>query len=329
MRWMALLLLLAPAGRAGVDGVVFNQTTGKPQPGAAVTLYQASASGMNPLETVNSDARGAFAIEAAPTGPRVLQAVHDGVVYNQMLQPGAPATGLRLVVYDATSKAAGTEVTQHMILLEPISGILHVSESIIFRNSENLTYNDPAKGALRVYLPPEMEGKPRVMATAPQGVPLARPAVETGEKDVYKIDFPIKPGETRFDLTYVLPKPESGIFTGKIPHGASPVRLVVPQGVTLQGDRITEIAREPNTQAIVYDVQGTEYAVKIEGTGALRQPESTGEGGGGAGIQQIPARIYDRAGVIVGLSLALLALGFLMMYRRGSAAGVAPKGKRR
>ena len=108
---------------------------------------------------------------------------------------------------------------RHGTWLEPIEASLHVNETVIFQNEAKTTFNHPDNGTLRVFLPEQMQGKPRVMVTAPQGMPVEREAAETGEANVYKIDFPIKPGETRFDLTYVLPAPESGVFAGKVLDG--------------------------------------------------------------------------------------------------------------
>ena len=316
----ALLLLLVPASAslwAAVDGTVMNRTVERPQPGAVVTLYRLGGSGMQPVETVKTDARGAFRIEAKVEGPHLVQTIYGGVIYNRMIQPGGATTGLTLEVFDSTRKPGPARVAQHMVLLEPLGGVLHVNESIIFENPGKLTYNDPAEGTLRVFLPETLRGAPRVAITAGQGMPVERNAVPTGKPNVYRIDFPIKPGETRFDLTYVLPMPESNTFSGKILHGGGPVRLVAPRGVTLSGDGIQMIGQEPNTQASVYQVGGNEYAVRIEGTGGLSSPES-GEGGRGRGIQTIPARLYDALAPILGLAFLILLLGFILLYRRGA-----------
>lgn len=325
MNRLALLLALASAALAAVDGTVVNRTTGKPQPGVVVTLYRLGGAGMQPVKTVKTDARGAFRVEHQLEGPHLLQAIYDGVVYNRMLQPGSPSSGLELDVYNASAKPSGAKVAQHMVLLEPLGGVLHVSESVIFNNSGNLTYNDPANGTLRVFLPETVRGAPRVTITAPQGMPVERSAVATKTPNVYKIDFPVKPGETRFDLTYVLPMPESKTFRGKVLHDGAAVRLVAPRGVTLKGANVREIGREPTTQAAVYQVDGKDYSVEIEGAGQLGSGGEAEQGGGGRGIQTIPARLYDQVWAILGLAFLILLLGFILLYRRGSAPGAGPR----
>ena len=317
MRLLLILLLILPAAHAAVNGTVVNGTSGKPQPEAAITLYSLSQSGMTPVRTVQTDSTGAFHMEDTPQGPHLIEAVYSGVAYNRMLQPGADTTGLELEVFDSSSNSSGSEVSQHMVLLEPMGGILHVNEIIVISNQGRLTYNDPDNGVLRIYLPRQISGSPRLTVTAPRSMPLERNILETDTAEIYKIDFPIKPGETRFDLTYALPAPESGVFSGKVLHGGSPVRLVAPSGVTLTGDEISLIGTEPGTQASVYDVPGSEYSVEIEGSGQLATPESASTGGG-QDIQRIPARIYSRAYEIVGLALVVLLLGFILLYRRSA-----------
>ncbi len=325
MRRAWLWLLLLPAAEAAVDGVVLNRTTGRPQPGAIVTLYQLGDQGMQPVQTVRSDAAGRFQIAATPQGPHLLQTIHAGVLYNQMLQPGANTSGLTLDVYDASADPAIARVTQHMILVEAMGGVLHVSESIIFQNSSKQAYNDARNGTLRFYLPPGAQAAPQVNVTAPQGMPVERPAVKTGRDGVYKVEYPVKPGETRFDLTYVIPEQEPRVLSGRILHNGGPVRIVVPQGITLAGDNIRPIGEEPSTHATVYEVDSREYSVTVQGAGSLRAPEPAR--GGGSGIQQIRPPIYDNIYAILGLALAILLLGLLLLYRRGQLPPSIARGR--
>lgn len=320
LRSFAIAALLVSPLVAAVDGVVINQTTGNPQPGVMVTLYQLGGSGMQPVTTMRTDGRGSFRSDAQVSGSHLIQVIHDGVLYNQMLQPGGQTTGLQVSVYDSSIERGEAHVAQHMILIEPMGSILHISESVIFHNEGNITYNDPENGTLRVYLPPEMQGEPQVMVSGPQGVPLERPAVETSEDNIYMIDYAIKPGgETRFDLTYVLPAPETGVFEGKILHGEGPVRLVTPMGVTLTGENVIPIGQEPSTQASVYDVQGPEFSIQIEGSGQLNRGEPAAQPSGGSGIERISARVYERLYPILGLAFLILLVGFTLLYRRSSA----------
>ena len=332
MRGLALLLLLLPAASAAVDGVVVNGTTGKPQPGATVTFYSLDESGMKPVSSVKTDARGEFRMDQSPQGPHLLQAAYAGVNYNLMLHSGAKTTGLELEVFNSSNNPSGATVSQHMVLIQPMGGILHVNEIILYQNSGKVTYNDPAKGTLQVLLPEEMRGDPRLTVTGPQGMPLEGTVTKTAVAGVYRIDSPVTPGETRFDLTYVLSMPASGVFAGKVLHAAGSVRLIAQAGVTLSGEGVTVIGQEPVTKANVYEVQGSEYAVRIEGSGQLGDPEPA-EAEGGAEIQRIRPPIYDRVHEILGLSLLILLLGFILLYRRGAgeapAAGASPRGRRR
>ncbi|MCP5111309.1 MAG: hypothetical protein GY953_10780, partial [bacterium] len=285
------LLLSVPLAFAAVDGAVINQTTGAPQAGAMVTLYQLGAGGRQPVKTVRSDDSGAFSVDHTVQGPHLLQTIHAGVIYNQMLQPGSATTGLRLAVYDSTAKLGAAKVTQHMVLIEPMGDILHVNESVVFHNEGNTTYNDLTNGTLRVYLPPEIEGTARVMVTGPQGVPLERSASATDRENIYQIDYAVKPGETHFDVTYVVPVSDPAVFRGKALHGGGPIRLVAPEGVTFTGENVNQIGEHPTSHAVIYDVAAEEYSFTIEGAGRLQAPEA--QPSGGAGIQQINPRIYD------------------------------------
>ncbi len=320
-----LMLLCAVPLFAAVDGTVINKTTGKPQAAATVTLYKLGQAGMESVETVKSDATGAFKMQTTPeAGPYLIQAAFDGVTYNKMLPPGQPRTGLEVEVFQSIPRAGDAKVTQHMLLFEVAEGKLTINENIVYENAGKTTYNDPTGGTLRFYLPPETGGKVKVMATAPNGMPVERATNPGKGENQYAVDFPIKPGETRFQLIYEMPAAEPMVFNGKLLHKEGTTRLVSPRGVTLKGDGISELGREPATQALIYNLAKPEYKVEIEGTGTLRDGGSGGGGGGGGedegpGIQEILPRIYTKLPVVLALGFAILLVGFVILYRSGPA----------
>lgn len=321
---VAALLALASSAFAAVDGTVTNGTTNLPQAGVQVTAIKMGGSGPEPVESVKTDATGKFTLNAAVGDvPLMLQAAFDGVNYNKMLSPGMPSSGVNLVVYSSDNKPGTAKVTQHMILFEPVDGKLVVSENIIYQNSGTRSYTDSA-GTLKFYLPPEAAGKVKVMGTAPQSVPVDRSAVETKTPNVYAVDFPIRPGETRFQLNYELPLSDPAVFKGKLMHSEGTTRLVTPKGVSLKGDGIEELGREPQTQAAIYELKKQSFELTVEGSGSLQAPAAASDEEG-PGIQEILPRVYDKLPIVLGLSGAILAVGFAMLYR----AQEAGKGKRK
>ena len=322
---LLVTFLMAISAWAAVDGTVINQTTGKPQAGATVTLYKLGGAGMESLESVKSDARGAFTINQTPQGPHLIQTAFDGVTYNHMLPPGSPTSGIQLEVYNATKKQPpNAKVSQHMVLLEPNESALLVNETIVFENTAKLAYNDPDGGTLKFYLPEAAGGQVRVTCTAPQGMPIQQKAEKTSQANVYAVGFPVKPGETRFDLTYQMPFTSPGEFSGRIMHKEGLTRLVAPQGVAIKGENLKLEGQEPRTQASVYTVTAPDYKIQIEGTGSLRGPTASSDDDSRPTIQQILPRLYDRVYLVLGLAFAILAVGFILFYRREARPSQPP-----
>ena len=319
------LLSLSLAAFGAVDGTIVNQTTGKPQPNVIVSLIEPGQGGMQTLGTAKSDAEGKFKLDKNPQGTALLQAIYQGVTYTRMLAQGAPATGVDVAVFDSSSKPGSVEMNQHMVLIQPGDKGLQINEIYLLRNTGKVTYNDPAKGALQFYLAPG-HGDVRVTVGAPGGMPVQRSAQPAGPANVYKVDFPVKPGETRFDLNYSI-ESVTREFTGKVLSKGGDTRLVVPNGVTLEGEGIEQLGTEPQTQAKIYGAKGNSYTVKVSGTGTLSLPGG-GEGDGEARaaeedngqppLQQTMPRIYERLYVVLGLAGAILALGFIVLYRSRS-----------
>jgi hypothetical protein len=311
-----LVWFLAAPAFGAIDGTVVNRTSGTPQAGATVTLYKLGRqTGLESIESVKSDAHGRFRIQSDLQGPRLIQTAFDGVTYNHMLPPGSPVNGLELEVYNASRQPGAARVAQHMVIVEPSRGQLAVSEWYIFQNDGKTTYHDIDGGTLKFYLPSAANGAVQVNATAPQGMPIRQAADKTSTPDVYKVAFPIKPGETRIDLNYVLPFTPPGRFEGKILYRGGPTRLVAPNGVTINGEGIQSLGKEPRSQATIYNVKANEFKVEISGAGAFRQGDESSEESGGPNIEQIPPKILGNMKWILVLAFSILTLGFILLYR--------------
>jgi hypothetical protein len=304
---------------AAIDGTVINATTGKPQPSVNVTLIHPGEGGMQTLGSAKSGPDGKFSIDKeVPSPPALLQADYQGVTYNSILQPGAPSTGVRLNVYDATAKLSADIAQQHLVILEPINGQLRVSETYLVENKGNTTFQDLSKGSIQIFLPKGTSTD--VTVTAPGGMPIRRSPEKTSQPDVYKINYPVKPGETQFELAYSLPDTKK--FSGKAVD-KEPLRLVTASTVTLTGGNLKDLGTEPRTQAHVYEVPaGAPYDVSIQGEGPLRteNAQAQDEDNGAPKPVPGPARIYNRLYWVLGLAFGILAIGGTLLYRKGTAA---------
>jgi hypothetical protein len=231
----------------------------------------------------------------------------------------------------SAAAAAAAELAQHVFLFEPGEKELAVTESFLFKNAEKTAVHDPVAGAVRVRVPEAAGGTIQVTTAGPDGAPQQRAAEKTGKKDIYKVDFPIPPGESRIDVAYRLPFASPGKFSNRPLQKAAMTRLVAPPGVELVGQGLEMAGVEPRSQARIFNAAGGKFEVEIRGTGSIRMADAAEDEDSGPGIQQILPRLYDRAWAVIAIALAILALGFTMLYRRSPPpkAEAAPRGKRR
>jgi hypothetical protein len=318
MRRIGFVLLLCAPAIAAVTGTVVNGTTGQPQAGATVSLYKlGQENGFELIDQAKSDAQGKFTINQELQGPYVIRTGYEGVTYNHMLPPGSPATNLTLDVYNSSRQPGSAKVGKHMILFQPGGGQMLVNETYLCNNDGKTSWNNPAGGTLQFYLPPAANGKVQVNATAPAGMPIAAAVKKTSKPNVYAVDFPLKPGETRFDFSYTVPYTEGTPYAGEIVSKDDNTYLVAPNGVTLQGENLNDLGQDPSTQARVYGLTGAAYKVALTGA-VVAAPEENADASdsdSGPRIEQIMPRIYGQAGLIVALALGALALGLALLYR--------------
>ncbi|MBI4873444.1 MAG: hypothetical protein HY822_02285, partial [Acidobacteria bacterium] len=194
---------------------------------------------------------------------------------------------------------------------------LAVTDSFAFSNQGKTTYYDPAAGAVQAWIPEAAKDSIRVTVIGPNNLPLQRGAEPAGKPNTYKVDFPVKPGETRIDFNYRLPFSSPGRFATRILQKGVPTRLVAPQGIQIQGEGLEDLGREPRSQAQIFGVKASSIEVEVQGAGSMRAAEAASEDeDAGPGIQQILPRLYDRVYYVMALGVLILALGFALLYRR-------------
>jgi hypothetical protein len=323
---LAGILLATLPACAAISGVIVNGTTGKPEAGITVTLLKMTAKGPQPAGETKADAQGAFKLDQSVDGPTLVRATLDGVTYNHVLAPGMPSEGINLEVYNASKEPGEAKVSKHMLLFEPTGQQLVVNEAFIVSNTGKTAWNDPADGTLHIFLPRTIDGQAQISATPPGGQPLQQVAEKTGQPDVFKINFPMRPGETRVDVAYTLPYKEGEAFAGKVPSKDDSTYLIVPEGVTMKADDIRgellsaylkDLGQEPRTRAHIYGLKGTDYKIELTGTVSERNADSDAQvdTSGQPQVQQIMPRIYTQTKLILPLALGILALGFILLYR--------------
>ena len=111
------------------------------------------------------------------------------------------------------------------------------------------------------------------------------------------------------------------------------LKLLAPVGVTLTGDGITALGKEPTTGATIYNVPGAKFSLKVEGSGTLNAGASS-DGDADNGSPKVSENMPQLYGLtlatgepiapflavkwIVISILGMLAVGFALLYRKGN-----------
>lgn len=325
LRFALLLVLLAPFP-AAVDGFVTNKTTGKPQPGATVALVKLAEDGSGSiLKRATTDAEGRFAFPDTISGIHALETEYLGVTYSQVIPPMLPPNNLQVSVFQTTRDAAVLSLDQHIVFLEPGQSQMVVSESYVLKNGAQQTFLDPARGSLRFPLPPEAKGIVQVSVIGPDQRPRFSEARKTQEADVFFVADAIPPGESRIDLSYVVPyEGGAGVFRVRTLSEQGRTRVVAPQGVTLEAEGLTPMGAEPRTQAQIFGVAGKLVEISLRGSGAIQEAAAGEEQGESPRIRSVRPPVYDNLAWIVGGGAMALLCALLLLFRKPGASMTFP-----
>jgi hypothetical protein len=221
-----LLCVLAASGAfaAQVTGTVINGTTNKPSSGDEVVLLSL-ATGMDEVARTKTDSQGHYSLNLPDERAQYLVRVsRQSVHYSKPLPPGT--TTADITVYDAETQLENITTDARVFQLEANNGSLEISDRYIIKNESQPPRSRIGNQTFSVTLP-DGAGFDHASITGPSGMPLAVSPVPSEAKNHYAFDFPIRPGETRFEVFYKIP------YNGKYEFSLIPETPLSELGVLL------------------------------------------------------------------------------------------------
>jgi hypothetical protein len=268
------LLFAACASAATLTGSITNRTTDKPSAGDTVAVIN-TAQSMDEIAKATSDAKGAFHVDVPDNGQILLHITHQGAEYFKSVPVGS--TSVDIDVYDSAVKVDGVRGEAMVVRAEtdPTGKMLTVAENFFVQNASTPPRTQYGSNTLDFYVPNGAQIGD-AMASAPNGLPTS---VKVKAVDAatghYAFTFPVRPGETRFQVEYTLPYTGKQPFSLKLGLPTGDVAVMLPKTMQFQGPAAFQAINDPQVTAQSYDDHQPVFAQPIQftlsGTGQLPQ----------------------------------------------------------
>ncbi len=286
------LLLASLASAQTLTGTVKNSTTGKPAAGDDVVMFKLGQ-GMEESGRTKTDAKGQFTFKLDDTqSPHLVRVIHQDVTYHRMAPPGT--TSVAIDVYDAAKKIDGIEVVADIMRVEAGQGQILVTREFGVQNTSSPPRTQMNERNLEFYVPDGAHViDDSATATTEGGNPLKSAPVPEGEKNRYSFIFPLRPGLTRFEVSYQLPYSGSANIDPKSIYPLEHFVVMLPKAMqfnaaaTSAGFKSINYPNEPNASVQVASntTPGQNLAFKVSGEGTLETAQENGAQGSAEGEQ--------------------------------------------
>jgi hypothetical protein len=237
---LRLLLLCGFAAMAAsaqtVTGVVTNMTDNKPAAGDDVVLLKL-VQGMQELARTKTDSRGHYTIRIPASeeagSMHLVKVVHDGANYFSPVPPNAQKVDV--TVYTAAAALEGVGVSEDVMQVQttPDGGSLRIVQHYLLQNNSQPARTLFNEHPFEVYLPKgaKVDG---ASAKAPGGMGVEQPLVPLNDPDHYTIIFPIRPGETEFNIWYRIPYTGSFTFAPRLTLPTDALGIMMPKSMNFK-----------------------------------------------------------------------------------------------
>jgi hypothetical protein len=276
-----LMSLSASLSAQTLTGRINNGTTGKSAAGDSVVLISPGR-GMEEVAHTRSSASGHFSFHLPDAGPHLVRAIHQGVTYSSMAPPGA--NSVEVQVFDVSSSTANVSVTADVMRFQAKGDELQGIRLFAVNNTSNPPRTKMHGKDFEFFLPDGAEID-QGMAKTNGGPPVDSPPVLEKDKDLYGFAFPVRPGETEFQVVFHMKYSGELAVDPKALHGAQHFVVMVPRTMQFTGaPGVTFESMEDPRQSdalvrVVSDMRaGQPLNFRISGTGTLDEPGDDSQG---------------------------------------------------
>ncbi|MBW4038034.1 MAG: carboxypeptidase-like regulatory domain-containing protein [Acidobacteria bacterium] len=272
-------LSMAAFAAAQITGTVTNRTTDKPSAGDTVVLLRL-AQGMQEVATATTDAKGMYTLNAPADGAYLVRVTHDKATYFGPVMPGTKTVNVDVYNVSAHVSGVSTEAIVIRAQTDASGSTLNVVENFFVKNDSKPAMTQFSNNPFGFYLPVGAVVEASA-AMAPGGMPVAASPVPLGEKGHYTFLFPIRPGETRFQVAYHVAYPGTLSLDMKVDSPTDTFAVIVPKSMNftpVAGAPFNPINDDVNAQTFVargVDAK-TPIGFQLTGTGALPRESQSG-----------------------------------------------------
>jgi hypothetical protein len=278
---MSLLLPVSAAFAAPITGIVTNLTTNKPSAGDTVALIQLQQ-GMQVAAHTTTDSRGRYTLDVTDTAPmHLVRVTHDGANYFQPAPPGTQTVNIN--VYNAAEKVEGVSTEADVQRIETDQNGLRVIENYFVKNVSSPPRTQFGPRAYPIFLPKDAQIV-SAAALGPGSMPVQSAPVPLGPPGAYTFIFPLRPGETRFQVSYRLPYSGSFQFQPRVAAPVDNFAIILPKSIHFDATpaaAFQPIDEDVNVQTyLVKNLSlATKLSFRIAGSGQLPQQTAANQSG--------------------------------------------------
>jgi hypothetical protein len=277
-------LLLASASAQTLTGTVTNGTTKKPAAGDDVVLLSLGQ-GMEESGRTQTDAKGNFSVKLDnATSPHLVRVIHQGVTYHRMAPTGT--TSVEVQVYDVAKKVEGISVTADVMRFQAQGNELQGIRLFAVNNASDPPRTQMSDQSFEFYLPDGAQVDQSMAMTA-GGQPINSAPVPQKQKNRYAFVFPLRPGETQFQVSYHMPYSGEASFDAKSLYSAQHFVVVLPKTIKFSpgpGENFQSMDDPRQSDAVVQvasnTTAGQPLVFKISGTGTMSDQPEEAKGSG-------------------------------------------------